>query len=142
MKLSGGSSKTSNPIMRAPPSRLHLKIITSQRPLLLMPSYQELGTQHLNLVCWLLDHVLLFATPWTVACQAPRPWNFPGKNTGVGSHSLLQWIYWPKDWTKFFCIAGKLQSEPPGTPLSLGVDTIQYRATTQMFLLKSRQTLI
>ena len=20
-------------------------------------------------------------------------WNFPGKNTGVGSHSLLQWIF-------------------------------------------------
>ena len=26
-----------------------------------------------------------FATPWTVAHQAP--WNSPGKNTGVGSHS-------------------------------------------------------
>ena len=30
------------------------------------------------------------ATPWTVAYQAPRPWNFPGKNTGVGCHFLLQ----------------------------------------------------
>ena len=30
---------------------------------------------------------------WTVACQAPRPWGFPGKNTGVGCHSLLQGIF-------------------------------------------------
>ena len=27
--------------------------------------------------------------PWTVAHQAPL-WNSPDKNTGVGSHSLLQ----------------------------------------------------
>ena len=26
---------------------------------------------------------------WTVACQCPLPMDFPGKNTGVGSHSLL-----------------------------------------------------
>ena len=33
-------------------------------------------------------------TPRTVACQAPLcPWNFPGKNTGVGTHSLLQGIF-------------------------------------------------
>ena len=39
----------------------------------------------------LLSHVWLFATPWTVAHQAPLlPWNYPGKNTGVGYHFLLQ----------------------------------------------------
>jgi len=33
-------------------------------------------------------------TPWNVACQAPLcPWNSPGKNTGVSSHSLLQGIF-------------------------------------------------
>ena len=33
-------------------------------------------------------------TPWIVACQVPLcPWNFPGKNTGVGSHCLLQGIF-------------------------------------------------
>ena len=31
-----------------------------------------------------------FATPWTVAPQAPLSWDFPGENTGVGSHWLLQ----------------------------------------------------
>ena len=34
----------------------------------------------------------LFATPWTVAPQVFCPWDSPGKNTGVGSHSLLQGI--------------------------------------------------
>ena len=34
--------------------------------------------------------------------RLPRPWNSPGKNTGVGSHSLLQDIF-P---TQIFCIAG------------------------------------
>ena len=33
-----------------------------------------------------------FVTPWTVAHQAPCPWDFPGKNTGVGCHFLLQGI--------------------------------------------------
>ena len=30
-----------------------------------------------------------FATPWTVAC----PWDFPGKNSEVGCHFLLQGIF-------------------------------------------------
>ena len=40
-----------------------------------------------------LSHVWLFATPWTVAGQAVCPWDFPGKNTGVGCHSLLQGVF-------------------------------------------------
>ena len=32
--------------------------------------------------------VQLFATPWTVAHGFLCPWNSPGKNTGVGKHSL------------------------------------------------------
>ena len=36
---------------------------------------------------------VLFCDPWTVACQAPCPWESPGKNTGVGSHPLLQGIF-------------------------------------------------
>ena len=31
--------------------------------------------------------------PMAVTHQAPLPWNFLGKNTGVGSHSLLQGIF-------------------------------------------------
>ena len=45
------------------------------------------------LVKWVLKCVQLFATPWTVACQAPLPWDFSGKNTRVGCHFLLQGIF-------------------------------------------------
>ena len=34
-----------------------------------------------------------FETPWTVAPRLLCPWNFPGKNTGVGCHPLLQGIF-------------------------------------------------
>ena len=40
---------------------------------------------HAQLLC----HVLYFATPWTVACQAPFSMGFLGKNTAVGCHFLL-----------------------------------------------------
>ena len=33
-----------------------------------------------------LSRVQLFATPWTVAYQAPPSWDSPGKSTGVGCH--------------------------------------------------------
>ena len=36
-----------------------------------------------------LSCVLLFATPWTAAYQAPPSMDFPGKSTGVGCHRLL-----------------------------------------------------
>ena len=45
------------------------------------------------------SHVQLCATPKTAAHQAPRPWDSPGKNTGVGCHFLLQ------------CMKGKSESE-------------------------------
>ena len=41
----------------------------------------------------LLSHfssVRLCVTPQTSAHQAPRPWDSPGKNTGMGCHFLLQ----------------------------------------------------
>ena len=40
-------------------------------------------------VSQLLSHVRLYATPWTVALQAPLSMEFSCKNTGVGSHSIL-----------------------------------------------------
>ena len=50
--------------------------------------------------CTYLSHVLsrfsrawLCATLWTVACSLLCPWDFPGKNTGVGCHFLLQGIF-------------------------------------------------
>ena len=32
-------------------------------------------------------------TLWTVAHQAPCPWDSPGKNTGVGFHAFIQCIF-------------------------------------------------
>ena len=41
-----------------------------------------------------LSHVLLFATPWAVACTSLlRPWDFLGESTGVGCHFLFQGIF-------------------------------------------------
>ena len=41
----------------------------------------------------LLSHVWLFATPWAAARQSPLSMDFPGKNTRVGCHFLLQGIF-------------------------------------------------
>ena len=46
-----------------------------------------------KLKCSSLSCVQLFVTPWTVAPRFLSPWNSLGKNTGVGSHSLLQGIF-------------------------------------------------
>ena len=51
-----------------------------------------------------LSHVWLFATLWTVACQALCPWDSPGKNTRVGCCVLPKGIFPPRDWTHVFYI--------------------------------------
>ena len=38
----------------------------------------------------LLSRVQPSVTLWTAAHQALRPWDSPGKNTGVGRHCLLR----------------------------------------------------
>ena len=38
------------------------------------------------------SRVQLCVTPQTAAHQASRPWDSPGKNTGVGCHFLLQCV--------------------------------------------------
>ena len=46
------------------------------------------------------------------------PWDFPGKNTGVGCHSLLQGIF-PTQGSNLrllHWLADSLPSEPPGKP--------------------------
>ena len=37
-------------------------------------------------------------TAWTIACQAPLSMGFPGKNTGVCCHFLLQGIFLTRRW--------------------------------------------
>ena len=51
-----------------------------------------------NVCAHLFSHVQLFVTPWTVACHAPCPWDYPGTNTGVGCHFLLQGIFPTQGW--------------------------------------------
>ena len=55
----------------------------------------------------LFSHVQLFATPWTVAHQAPLSMEFSGKDTGVGSHFLLQGIFLTQGSNQISCIAGR-----------------------------------
>ena len=60
--------------------------------------------------------VWLFATPWTAALQALCPWDSPGRNTGMGSHFLLQEIFQNRNQTFISCIAcGFFSTESPGT---------------------------
>ena len=40
-----------------------------------------------------LSCVQLSATPWLWPARLLCPWDFPGKNTGVGCHTLLQGIF-------------------------------------------------
>ena len=39
------------------------------------------------------SHVWLLATLWTLACQALLSMDYPGKNTRVGCHTLLQGVF-------------------------------------------------
>ena len=54
------------------------------------------------------------ATPGTVACQAT--WDFPGKNTGVDCHFLLQWIF-PMQGSNL-CLPRLLHWQADSLPLS------------------------
>ena len=42
---------------------------------------------------YMLSHVWLFVTLWTVPPTFPCQWNFPDKNAGMGCHFLLQGIF-------------------------------------------------
>ena len=47
---------------------------------------------HMYVNAQLLSPVRLAATSWTIATRLLCPWNFPGKNNGVGCHFLLHHI--------------------------------------------------
>ena len=52
-----------------------------------------------------LSPVWLFVTTWTAAHQLLRPWEFPGKSTGVWCHCLLWFLalqtHFPLDFPSF-----------------------------------------
>ena len=58
-------------------------------------------------VCVWLSYVQLFVTPWTVACQAPCPWNSPGKSNEVGRHFLHHGIFLTQGLNPVSCIEGR-----------------------------------
>ena len=74
-------------------------------------------------------------TPWTVDHQLLCPWGSPGKNTGVGSHFLLQGIF-PTQGENLFLHwqAGSLPAEPLGGPL----DSTEYIIVVILVILKTR----
>ena len=56
----------------------------------LSPSTSEIPITKMLLLLSRFSRIRLCATPETAAHQASRPWDSPGKNTGVGCHFLLQ----------------------------------------------------
>ena len=51
----------------------------------------------------------LFATLWTVILRLLCPWDFPGKNTGMSCHFILQGIF-----------PGKVKPRTPASPAFAG----------------------
>ena len=74
---------------------------------MLLPTQGNWGPYR-GLFLQLLCHVWLFATPWTVACQAPLSMEFSRLR-------MLEWVAilltrgssWPRDRTQVSCIAGR-----------------------------------
>ena len=60
--------------------------------IVLTPNQYSQRTASLSSCC-MLSCVWLFATPWTVACQAFLSMDYARQNTGLGCHSLLQGIF-------------------------------------------------
>ena len=60
-------------------------------------------------VCWFLSRVWLFATPWTVAHQAPLSVEFSRQEYWSGlPFPSSRWSSQPRDGTQLSCIAGRL----------------------------------
>ena len=54
---------------------------------------QTLGSSIICTRAHSLSDAQVFEIPWTVGCQAPLSMDFPGNNTGVGCHFLLQGVF-------------------------------------------------
>ena len=68
------------------------------------------------------SHAQLFVTPQTVAHWLLCPWDSPGKNIGVGCHSLLQEIFLTQGSNLhllglLYRQDGSLPPAPPGKPM-------------------------
>ena len=74
-------------------------------------------------LCMLSSHSVVSdsVTPWTVARQLLCPWNFPGKNTGVGCHFPLQGIFLSQGLS--LCLLCLLNWQVDSLPLGFPVDS-------------------
>ena len=73
------------------------------------------------------SHVQLFASLWTTARRLLCLWDSPGKNTGVGCHTLLQVIFPIQGFSLHLLHllhwqVGSFPLAPPGKPWSLHND--------------------
>ena len=71
----------------------------------------------------------LFATYGPQPTRLLYPWDFPGKNTGVGCHALLQGIFWIQGSNQHLLRllhwqAGSLPLVPLGKPLQLSMCSV------------------
>ena len=89
-------------------------------PLIRMPTL-HCAVEYNVCACSAASVVSDSATPWTPPARLLCPWNSPGKNTGVGCHSLLQGIFPTQDGSHISCtptLAGRLfTTVPPGKPI-------------------------
>ena len=75
------------------------KNLKKQRRSSIKPAGKRAADGSKNVKVKSLSRGRLFATPWTVAHQAPLSMGiFPGKNTGVGCLALLQGIFPTQGW--------------------------------------------
>ena len=63
----------------------------------------------------LLSHVWLCDPMDCSTARLLCPWDFPGKNTGVGCHFLLQGIFPTRDWTRVSYVSCIANSLPQGS---------------------------
>ena len=79
----------------SPPFKNHNYLVFSQVGIhiFLNPNMSCISRMCIILLLQSLSCVWLFETTWT-AHEVPLSMDFPGKNTGMGCHFLLQGIFW------------------------------------------------
>ena len=60
------------------------------------------------LVCSVTQSCPTLATPWTAAHQALRPWDFPGKSTGVGYLPTNHYTVGPDELPRHFALIAQV----------------------------------
>ena len=78
------------------PSKKKWKIFQGECPRWFLKNKQNLNRQNSVLYYAMLSHSVVSSSSWLHGVYPTRllcPWDFPGKNTGVGFHFLLPWIF-------------------------------------------------